>query len=66
MKSIFRSLSMVAFVAAVAVTGSYAQETNPCDDLDTPTAKYETFTNNYQKKTEAEVTAAIAAVKEFL
>ena len=57
---------MVAFVAAVAVTGSYAQETNPCDDLDTPTAKYETFTNNYQKKTEAEVTAAIAAGKEFL
>jgi hypothetical protein len=64
MKSIFRSLSMVALVAAFAVTGSYAQ--NVCDDLDTPTAKYTTFTENYQKKTEAEVTSAIAAGKEFL
>ena len=55
---------MAVFVAGVAVTGAFAQ--NVCDDLDTPTAKYETFTANYQKKTEAEVTAAIAAGKEFL
>lgn len=55
---------MVAFIAAVAVTGAYAQ--NACDDLDGATAKYEEFTNNYQKRTEAEVTVAIAAGKAFL
>lgn len=65
MKSIFRSLSMAAFVAVVAVTGAVAQ-TTPCDDLDGATAKYEEFTANYQKKTEAEIAVAIAAGKAFL
>jgi hypothetical protein len=55
---------MAAIVAGIAVTGAFAQ--NVCDDLDTPTARYETFTNNYQKNTEAELTSAIAAGKEFL
>ena len=64
MKSIFRSLSMAAIVAGIAVTGAFAQ--NVCDDLDGATAKYDAFTANYQKKTEAELTAAIAAGKEFL
>ncbi len=64
MKAIFRSLSMAAIVAGIAVTGAFAQ--NVCDDLDGATAKYDAFTANYQKKTEAELTAAIAAGKEFL
>ena len=64
MKSIFRSLSMVAFVVAVAVTGSYAQ--TACDDLDTPTAKYTTFTENYQKNDIPALESAVAAGKEFL
>src|SRR5690606_10490625 len=64
MKSIFRSVSMAAFLAALAVTGAFAQ--NVCDDLDTPTEKYEIFTSKYQAKTEADLTAAIAAGKEFL
>ena len=67
MKAIFRSLSMAAVVAGVAVTGAFAQ--NVCDDLDTPTARYETFTNNYQKnKIEdlAAIKSGLAAGKEFL
>jgi len=64
MKSISRSLSIVAFVVAVAVTGSYAQ--NACDDLDTPTAKYGTFTENYQKNDIPSLESAVAAGKEFL
>lgn len=56
---------MVAFVVAVAVTGSYAQ-TTPCDDLDSATAKYEEFTGVYQQRTEESLTKAIAAGKAFL
>ena len=55
---------MVALVAAFAVTGSYAQ--NVCDDLDTPTAKYTTFTENYQKNDIPSLESAVAAGKEFL
>lgn len=66
MKTIFRSLSMAAVVAVFAVAGAFAQ--NVCDDIDTPTAKYEAFTGLYNKQpsTIADKEAAIAAGKEFL
>ncbi|MEQ1762292.1 MAG: hypothetical protein ABL984_04000 [Pyrinomonadaceae bacterium] len=67
MRAIFRSLSMAAIVAGIAVTGAFAQ--NVCDDLDTPTARYETFTANYPKKRLEDLPAiktGLAAGKEFL
>ena len=68
MKAIFRSLSMAAIVAGIAVTGAFAQ--NVCDDLDGATAKYDAFIAGYNKPAVlAEVPAlkaASAAGKEFL
>jgi hypothetical protein len=67
MKTIFRSLSMAAVVAVFAVAGAFAQ--NVCDDIDTPTGKYEVFTAHYQKnKLEQlpDIKIGLAAGKEFL
>jgi hypothetical protein len=58
---------MAAIVAGIAVTGAFAQ--NVCDDIDTPTARYETFTASYQKNKIEDLEAikgAVAAGKEFL
>ena len=45
MKTIIRFFSMLALVGGIAVTGALAQ--NPCDDVDTPTAQYTTFTEQW-------------------
>ncbi len=58
---------MAAFLAVIAVTGAFAQ--NVCDDIDTPTARYDTFTASYQKNKIEDLEAikgAVAAGKEFL
>jgi len=64
MRAIFRSLSMAAIVAGIAVTGAFAQ--NVCDDLDGATAKYEAFLGGYNKNDIPSLEAAAAAGKEFL
>jgi hypothetical protein len=64
MKTIFRSLSMAAVVAVVAVSGAFAQ--NVCDDLDGATAKYDAFIAGYNKPDKAALDAALVAGKEFL
>ena len=45
MKTIIRFFSMLALVGGIAVTGALAQ--NPCDDVDTPTAQYTKFTEQW-------------------
>jgi len=45
MKTIIRFFSMLALVGGIAVTGALAQ--NPCDDVDTPTAHYTKFTEQW-------------------
>src|SRR5688500_7851704 len=67
MKTIFRSLSMAAVVAVVAVTGAFAQ--NVCDDLDGATAKYDAFIAGYNKNKIEDLPTlktALASGKEFL
>lgn len=67
MKAIFRSLSMAALVAGIAVTGAFAQ--NVCDDLDGATAKYEGFLKTYAStdiKQLPAIETSLADGKEFL
>jgi len=74
MKTIIRFFSMLALVGGIAVTGALAQ--NPCDDVDTPTAQYTKFTEQWtpinaslkarKPPVRADVQAAIATGKEFL
>ena len=45
MKTFIRFFSMLALVGGIAVTGALAQ--NPCDDVDTPTAQYTKFTEQW-------------------
>lgn len=67
MKTIFRSLTMAALIAGIAVTGAFAQ--NVCDDLDGATAKYEAFLAIYNKtniKDLDAIKAGLGGGKEFL
>ena len=74
MKTIIRFFSMLALVGGIAVTGALAQ--NPCDDVDTPTGVYTTFTQQWtpldatlkanKPPTEAALQEAINTGKGFL
>ncbi|MEO5858108.1 MAG: hypothetical protein ABIR33_04080 [Pyrinomonadaceae bacterium] len=67
MRTIFRSLSMAAIVAGIAVSGAFAQ--NVCDDLDGATAKYDGFLKTYAStdvKQLPAIKASLADGKEFL
>ena len=74
MKTIIRFFSMFALVGGIAVTGAMAQ--NPCDDVDTPTAQYTKFTEQWtpidatlkarKPPVRADVQTAVATGKGFL
>lgn len=64
MKTVYRIFGMAVLVAGIAVTGATAQDN--CADIDGATEVYNKFTENYSKKSSADLKVAVSAGKEFL